>query len=56
MTIAVLALLSLLLTACSAQTGESITGMTAAPATQKIEPKGKVYYSYFDTVSYVYDY
>ena len=24
--------------------------------TQKIEPKGKVYYTYFDTVSYVYDY
>ena len=23
---------------------------------EKIEPKGKVYYSYFDTVSYVYDY
>ena len=56
MTIAALALLSLLLTACSAQTGESIPEMTATPAPQTIEPKGKVYYTYFDTVSYVYDY
>ena len=56
MTIAALMLLSLLLTACSAQTGESIPEMTAAPAPQTIEPKGKVYYTYFDTVSYVYDY
>ncbi|MBR5095063.1 MAG: FAD:protein FMN transferase [Oscillospiraceae bacterium] len=36
-------------------------GAPAAPAQSteepgKIEPKGKVYYSYFDTVSYVYDY
>ena len=56
MTIAVLVLLSLLLTACSAQTGESIPEMTATPAPQTVEPKGKVYYTYFDTVSYVYDY
>lgn len=55
-TIAALALLSLLLTACSAQTGESIPETTAAPAPQTVEPKGKVYYTYFDTVSYVYDY
>ena len=54
--IALLALLSLLLTACSAQTAESVseTAETAAPLS--IEPKGKVYYTYFDTVSYVYDY
>ena len=26
------------------------------PAPQTVEPKGKVYYTYFDTVSYVYDY
>ena len=36
-------------------------GAPAAPAQSteepgKIEPKGKVYYSYFDTDSYVYDY
>ena len=56
MTIAVLVLLSLLLTACSAQTGGSIPEMTATPVPQTVEPKGKVYYTYFDTVSYVYDY
>ena len=56
MTIAALALLSLLLTACSAQTGGSIPEMTATPVPQTVEPKGKVYYTYFDTVSYVYDY
>ncbi len=27
-----------------------------SPAPQAIEPKGKVYYAFFDTVSYVYDY
>ena len=29
---------------------------TESAAPEAIEPKGKVYYSYFDTVSYVYDY
>lgn len=47
-------LLSLLfLSACTAQAGEG-AAETAQP--QTIEPKGKVYYTYFDTVSYVYDY
>ena len=47
-------LLSLpLLTACAAQ-GEAAGAQPSAP--QKVEPKGKVYYAYFDTVSYVYDY
>ncbi|MBQ7472940.1 MAG: FAD:protein FMN transferase [Oscillospiraceae bacterium] len=54
--IAVLALLSLLLTACSSQTGGSIPETAGTEAPQTIEPKGKVYYTYFDTVSYVYDY
>ena len=54
--IAVLALCALLLTACSGQTAGSASE-TAEPAVpQSIEPKGKVYYTYFDTVSYVYDY
>ncbi len=42
----------LFLSACAAQTGEDAG--TAGP--QTAEPKGKVYYAYFDTVSYVYDY
>ena len=47
-------LLSLLfLCACAARTEDSAAA-TAQP--QTIEPKGKVYYAYFDTVSYVYDY
>ena len=48
---AIFLLLALLpaLTGCG-QSGEE----SAAP--EAIEPKGKVYYSYFDTVSYVYDY
>ncbi|MGX8692895.1 MAG: FAD:protein FMN transferase [Clostridia bacterium] len=32
------------------------TDGTESAAPEAIEPKGKVYYSYFDTVSYVYDY
>ena len=52
---AVLALLLLLsLSACAAPAAEPDAPETPPP--QKIEPKGKVYYSYFDTVSYVYDY
>ena len=43
----------LLLSACAAQ-GEAAGAQPSAP--QKVEPKGKVYYAYFDTVSYVYDY
>lgn len=54
--IALLALLSLLLTACSAQTAESASETAGTAAPLSIEPKGKVYYTYFDTVSYVYDY
>ncbi len=51
----VLALLSLLvMSACAAPTAERSAAETPQP--RKIEPKGKVYYSYFDTVSYVYDY
>ncbi len=42
----------LFLNACAAQTGKDAG--TAEP--QANEPKGKVYYTYFDTVSYVYDY
>ena len=56
--LAFLLLLSLLpLGACSAQVEqpkEAAAQETAAP--QAVEPKGKVYYTYFDTVSYVYDY
>lgn len=52
--IAIFLLLSmLLLGACSSQ-AENTVAETAEP--QVIEPKGKVYYTYFDTVSYVYDY
>ena len=52
---AALALFSLLvLSACAAPAAERSAAETPPPA--KIEPKGKVYYSYFDTVSYVYDY
>ena len=51
---AIVLLLSLfLLSACAARTEDS-TAATAQP--QTVEPKGKVYYTYFDTVSYVYDY
>ena len=46
----------LLLSACSAQTAGSVPETAATDAPQTIEPKGKVYYAYFDTVSYVYDY
>lgn len=42
------------LCACGAESGEAAAEETAAP--QRVEPKGKVYYTYFDTVSYVYDY
>ena len=42
----------LFLSACAAQAEEDAG--TAGP--QTAEPKGKVYYAYFDTVSYVYDY
>ena len=53
-TLAFLLLLSLpLLCACGAGDGEKAAG-TVAP--QSAEPKGKVYYTWFDTVSYVYDY
>ena len=52
---AALALFSLLvLSACAAPAAERSAAETPPPA--KIEPKGKVDYSYFDTVSYVYDY
>ena len=48
-------LLSLLtLSSCAAPAAQESAAETPMP--QKIEPKGKVYYSYFDTVSYVYDY
>ena len=52
---AAVAMLSLLtLSACAGNAADPDSAGQAA--TQKIEPKGKVYYSYFDTVSYVYDY
>ena len=52
---AAFALLSLLvMSACAAPAAQESAAETPLP--QKIEPKGKVYYSYFDTVSYVYDY
>ena len=35
-----------ILTSCGAKEQQNV----------KIEPKGKVYFSYFDTVSYIYDY
>ena len=52
---AVLLLLSLLavITACGSQKPEP-PAESSEP--EVIEPKGKVYYTYFDTVSYVYDY
>lgn len=57
-TIALFALLALLLCSCAAQSAQDErtpeAAETAAP--QAVEPKGKVYYAYFDTVSYVYDY
>ena len=46
----------LVLSACSAPAAEQDSDPAETPALQKIEPKGKVYYTYFDTVSYVYDY
>ena len=46
----------LVLSACSAPAAEQSAAAAETPVPQKIEPKGKVYYSYFDTVSYVYDY
>jgi len=64
-TCAAVLLVSLLaLCACSAPAAERTAADPPAAETppeesaapQKIEPKGKVYYSYFDTVSYVYDY
>ena len=45
----------LLLALLSAMAGCGQSGDESA-APEAIEPKGKVYYSYFDTVSYVYDY
>ena len=42
------------LCACGAESAETAAEETAAP--QRVEPKGKAYYTYFDTVSYVYDY
>ena len=51
---AVLLLSLLVLSACAAPAAPESAAET--PAAQKIEPKGKVYYTYFDTVSYVYDY
>ncbi len=53
---AVLFLSLLALSACSAPAAEQSAAAAETPAPQKVEPKGKVYYSYFDTVSYVYDY
>ena len=52
---ALLLLLTLLpaLAGCGARETQ---GAQRGEETQKIEPKGKVYYTYFDTVSYVYDY
>lgn len=47
--------LLLLLALLSALAGCGQSGDESA-APEAIEPKGKVYYSYFDTVSYVYDY
>ena len=43
----------LLLSACSSEAGVSAA---ETPEPQVFEPRGKVYYTYFDTVSYVYDY
>ncbi len=51
---AIILLLSmLLLSACSS--GAAVSA-AETPEPQAVEPKGKVYYTYFDTVSYVYDY
>ena len=53
--VAFLLLLALpVLCACGAESAETAAEETAAP--QRVEPKGKAYYTYFDTVSYVYDY
>ena len=51
---AALSLVLLVMSSCAAPAAQESAAETPAP--QKIEPKGKVYYSYFDTVSYVYDY
>ncbi|MCR5664695.1 MAG: FAD:protein FMN transferase [Oscillospiraceae bacterium] len=65
---AVLLLSLLWLSACAASSGGTVSteegravpggeeSAAASPAAQRIEPKGTVYYTYFDTVSYVYDY
>ena len=51
---AALCLILLVLSSCAAPAAQDSAPETPVP--QKIQPKGKVYYSYFDTVSYVYDY
>ena len=48
-------LLALLSALAGCGTQQTDTALPEEEA-QKIEPKGKVYYAYFDTVSYVYDY
>ena len=48
-------LLALLLGGCSSRSPQETAG-AASDEVPQVEPKGKVYYTYFDTVSYVYDY
>ena len=48
-------LLALLLGGCSSRSPQE-TADAAPDEVPQVEPKGKVYYTYFDTVSYVYDY
>ncbi|MBQ6529267.1 MAG: FAD:protein FMN transferase [Clostridia bacterium] len=50
-----LLLLALFLGGCSARSASEAAEAKPDDLSQ-IEPKGKVYYTYFDTVSYVYDY
>ena len=48
-------LLALLLSGCSSRSPQE-PAAAAPDELPQVEPKGKVYYAYFDTVSYVYDY
>ena len=53
---AFITLLSVLVLSACAAAPAAQQSAPETPQPQRIEPKGKVYYSYFDTVSYVYDY
>ncbi len=54
--LAFLLLLFVLPSLCACGAGEQPPAAEETAAPQRVEPKGKVYYTYFDTVSYVYDY